>query len=247
MKDTKPIYFYCSAPDACIKYGMVGVVNPAKGADLAQQRNLAKKAAYMLQPGEAFPAEGTPTVSPSPSSSASVSPGSGGGKRLSAGAIAGIVIAGLFVLVIGALLFFYLGRTRTLRWEAERKDSTITQRTRATPATTSHFNSPITGAVYERMPPAYFNTAGADAGDVKMSASHIYQGGGVSRSESRRSTGGTFNLSPTGVYQRTHEGGGSDTYKMAAASPHPSQYESPLLGRWGQVHFGPQARGQRDG
>jgi hypothetical protein len=28
INDTGPIFFYCSAPGSCIKYGMVGVINP---------------------------------------------------------------------------------------------------------------------------------------------------------------------------------------------------------------------------
>ncbi|KAF2113463.1 hypothetical protein BDV96DRAFT_689015 [Lophiotrema nucula] len=242
VNDTKPIFFYCSAPDSCIKYGMVGVINPSKSSDLDHQQGLAKHAGYMLQPGEPFPAEGTPTVPPSslPSDPSAVPIPKSGGKHLSPGVIAGIVIAGVFVFVLGALLFFFIGRTRTLEDEAERKDSTIVHRTPMTPTASSHFSNPFTGggtgAMHERMPPAYFGGV-----ELKTPASQV-QSSRVSSSACHRSTGGTFDLSPMGVYQRTHEE--DDTYKMATSSDF-AQNESPVLGGWGQVSFGPQPFGVR--
>jgi len=34
VNDTEPIFFYCSAPGACIQDGMVGVINPVSKSPL---------------------------------------------------------------------------------------------------------------------------------------------------------------------------------------------------------------------
>lgn len=57
INDTEPIFFYCSAPDSCNVWGMVGVINPSKDQSLARQRQMAKEAKFVMQPGEPFPAE----------------------------------------------------------------------------------------------------------------------------------------------------------------------------------------------
>ncbi|KAL2352135.1 hypothetical protein BJ546DRAFT_1080133 [Cryomyces antarcticus] len=133
INDTNPVFFYCTAPGSCIGHGMVGVINPNASVSLAKQRALAMQAAYMLQPGESFPAEAsssiaslakattfstatTPTYTEEATTSAAVPKSANSQpspKGLSAGAIAGIASGGAAVLLLGAVLFFLLGRTKT--------------------------------------------------------------------------------------------------------------------------------------
>ncbi|KAF2396439.1 Cupredoxin [Trichodelitschia bisporula] len=59
IKDTNPIWFYCSQARHC-QDGMVGVINPpASGQTLQQYTDKAKQAANNVSPGQA----GTPSVS----------------------------------------------------------------------------------------------------------------------------------------------------------------------------------------
>jgi len=37
IRNTDPIFFYCSAPGSCIGYGMVGVINPNTTTSIDQQ------------------------------------------------------------------------------------------------------------------------------------------------------------------------------------------------------------------
>ncbi|OCK72987.1 hypothetical protein K432DRAFT_411133 [Lepidopterella palustris CBS 459.81] len=150
INDTNPIFFYCSAPGACISYGMVGVINPNASTSLEVQHQMALDSAYMLQPGEAFPAEAassslsskpsTPTPSssalsstpfltatPAPATSTTAAAVAAGAfhSGLSTGAIAGIAVGGASVLILAAALFFYIGRSRTLKDEVQRASATI--------------------------------------------------------------------------------------------------------------------------
>src|ERR1700733_7460203 len=59
VNDTKPIFYYCSAPGSCINYGMVGAINPNGTESVLEQTQLAKNSTFMLQPGEAWPSEET--------------------------------------------------------------------------------------------------------------------------------------------------------------------------------------------
>jgi hypothetical protein len=118
INDTNPIFFYCSAPGSCITYGMVGTINPNASTSISTQRQGARDSAYMLNPGEPFPAE-SPLPSNLPSSTSI--PSVGGHKSgLEAGAIAGIVVAALGVILLGALVFFFWGRSKTLKDEVDR-------------------------------------------------------------------------------------------------------------------------------
>ncbi|KAF2201544.1 hypothetical protein GQ43DRAFT_471686 [Delitschia confertaspora ATCC 74209] len=126
INDSDPIFFYCSAPDSCIKYGMVGVINPNASTFLATQHQMALDAAYMLQPGDPFPDEAdTPTNSTSSPGTASTDHGHG---RLKKGAIAGILVASVTCVILAALLLFFIGRTRILKGEVEHKDSATKHR-----------------------------------------------------------------------------------------------------------------------
>jgi hypothetical protein len=125
INDTNPIFFYCSAPGSCITYGMVGTINPNATTSISTQRQGARDSAYMLNPGEPFPAE-SPLPSNLPSSTSI--PVVAQKHDLSAGAIAGIVIAAISVILLAAALFFFWGRSKTLKDEVDRKESSIARR-----------------------------------------------------------------------------------------------------------------------
>jgi hypothetical protein len=112
---------------------MVGAINPNASTPLSTQQQLARNSAYMLNPGEPFPQE-SPLPSNMPSPSAAVAQN----DNLGPGAIAGIVVAALSVLLLASLLFFLWGRTKTLRHEVERNDSSVKRKPR--PSTSSTAN-----------------------------------------------------------------------------------------------------------
>jgi hypothetical protein len=93
---------------------MVGVINPANGTSIDEQRQAAISAPYQLLPGEAWPAEGgaigseVDVASPSPSTRAVESLN----QPLSRGAIAGIFTGAIILVVIGAALFYFIGRSK---------------------------------------------------------------------------------------------------------------------------------------
>jgi hypothetical protein len=127
VNDTEPIFFYCSAPGACLKDGMIGVINPTPTKDLQTQQEFAKNATLMFNPGIISPAEIVPassptassaitttTITPDPTASAtSVSKTtSSSSPILSPGAIAGIAIGGTAVLIVAVTLLYLCGRQR---------------------------------------------------------------------------------------------------------------------------------------
>ncbi|KAK4230572.1 hypothetical protein QBC38DRAFT_452208 [Podospora fimiseda] len=118
VNDTDPIFYYCAAPHSCTDYQMIGVINPNATHTFEAQLAAAKVAGYQLEPGQPFPSE-----SPKPRPSETGSPSSGGnnnndnngdnkpgGSSLSPGAIAGIAIGGVVVLVLAAALLYLCGR-----------------------------------------------------------------------------------------------------------------------------------------
>jgi len=126
INDTSPIFFYCSAPGSCIGYGMVGVINPNATTSLVTQRQLARSSTFMLQPGEPWPSEGpadpftttattgatavtTSTATPQPNYTESA----GEAKKsytLSTGAITGIAIGGVAMVLMAAALLYFCGQ-----------------------------------------------------------------------------------------------------------------------------------------
>ncbi|KAF8250676.1 hypothetical protein K440DRAFT_617460 [Wilcoxina mikolae CBS 423.85] len=134
VNDTNPIFFYCSAPDSCNVWGMVGVINPAQDSDLDKYRSGSKNASYVLQPGQDWPSEAesntaavhSPTIPPTssstgPTSAAEVtitaspthSPAAGNTQSLSTGGIAGVAIGAAAVVGLIGGLFFFLGRKKS--------------------------------------------------------------------------------------------------------------------------------------
>ncbi|KAK0774882.1 hypothetical protein LTR91_023071 [Friedmanniomyces endolithicus] len=158
VNTTSPVWWYCGAPGSCIGHAMVGVINPDSNTSLNTQIELSGQANYMLEPGQAVPQDAlqsmsslaatattatvtvsvtgsaatatpttsstvtpTPTVSATPSAPASPS-------SISPGAIAGIVVGGVVVLVAFAALLLKFCRTNTSKAERKRlRDSSAPQ------------------------------------------------------------------------------------------------------------------------
>ncbi|RMZ67089.1 extracellular serine-rich [Pyrenophora seminiperda CCB06] len=130
INSTEPIFFYCAAPDSCKGQHMVGVINPNSTQTLAAQVQAAAKADFQIAPGQPIPAEASsilsnPSTSTPTSTSAPHSGGSGGGSHtLSTGAIAGIAVGGAAFIILCAALFFFVGRSKTLKETIRRQDAT---------------------------------------------------------------------------------------------------------------------------
>ncbi|KAF1926569.1 uncharacterized protein M421DRAFT_422543 [Didymella exigua CBS 183.55] len=114
INDTQPIFFYCAAPNSCKGELMVGAINPNTTQTLASQIQAAKNADFQLAVGDPVPNEATSTILNGPTSTPTSS-STGGGTHLSGGAIAGIVVGAVAFLVICAALFFYVGRSKSLK------------------------------------------------------------------------------------------------------------------------------------
>jgi len=122
---------------------MVGAINPNSSTPISTQQTKAKDSAYMLNPGEPFPAE-SPLPSDLPSST-SVPIAVTAPQKHSAfgpGAIAGIVIAALSVIALAAGLFFFMGRSKSLKDEVNRKSTHVD----------GGLQSPAPGQVYSPTP-----------------------------------------------------------------------------------------------
>ncbi|KAM5353021.1 hypothetical protein ACJZ2D_017108 [Fusarium nematophilum] len=125
VNNTEPIFYYCGAPGSCVRYHMMGVVNPSKNETLEDWLNKADGVDYQLTPGEPFPKEQgfkTSTTSATPESTTSETPDptggssyqpdnrNGHGNGLGAGAIAGIAIGGVAVLILAIGAIYLCGR-----------------------------------------------------------------------------------------------------------------------------------------
>lgn len=241
VNDTDPIFFYCSQTSSCTTYGMVGAINPNTSTPLSTQASLAKNSSYSLNPGEPFPDEAPddpvtspPTAVPTPSTGKK-------GAGLSKAAIAGIVVSSVVVILLAASLFFFIGRSRTLESEMERKAATVARR--RTPPSPS-FYLPGAGAgtgasassspssmssplMSMQKPPAYTQTyayspppppppaAFGAPGYFEKEGWGGGAGGGIDRRPSNRSGGGVFDISPmTGGFVRRDEDGDEDGVQM---------------------------------
>ncbi|PQE04002.1 extracellular serine-rich protein [Rutstroemia sp. NJR-2017a BVV2] len=141
VNDTSPIFFYCSAPGACINEHMIGVVNPNATETLEGQIASLQNSSIQFSPGENFPVEALPsstssttasstTTSPTSSSttlpttvteSATPSPfivnattATSSGNP-SPGAIAGIVIGAAAVVLLASCFLYLCGRQLTIK------------------------------------------------------------------------------------------------------------------------------------
>ncbi|KAF2688823.1 hypothetical protein K458DRAFT_400942 [Lentithecium fluviatile CBS 122367] len=129
INSTEPIFYYCAAPGSCIDHQMVGVINPNSSQSLDAQSQAAKDSTFMVKPGDPIPKEGSATLSAtglsSTATSAPTSNTESHGVHLSGGAIAGIVVGAVAFLALCAALFFYVGRTKSLKEMMHRKDATV--------------------------------------------------------------------------------------------------------------------------
>ncbi|KAF2180196.1 hypothetical protein K469DRAFT_730212 [Zopfia rhizophila CBS 207.26] len=156
INDTKPIFYYCTAPGSCLDQIMIGAINPNEEQTLEKQAQAAREATLQLAPGQEIPPEATgalskpgstPTSAPnnSPSQGAGGNGGNGGHHGLSGGAIAGIVVGGVAFVAICAALFFFVGRTKSLKEVLDRRDATVSKTTPgAGPGTPGDFGNPGT-------------------------------------------------------------------------------------------------------
>ncbi|KAJ1327897.1 cell wall integrity and stress response component [Microdochium nivale] len=123
VNDTAPAFFYCSAPGSCINWAMIGVINPNSTHNLDIQKQYQELATFQLSPGEPFPDEHPPSITPTnPAIAPTLTPtsttpqassgaqSSGSGSGLSTGTIAGIAIGGAAVLLIAIALIYFCGR-----------------------------------------------------------------------------------------------------------------------------------------
>jgi hypothetical protein len=112
---------------------MVGAINPNSTQTLASQIQAARDADFQLAVGDTVPKEATSTIlnGPTTAPSTAAAPASGGGSKLSGGAIAGIVVGAVGFLVICAALFFYVGRSKSLKEVIKRQDANVRNSTPA--------------------------------------------------------------------------------------------------------------------
>ncbi|KAI1375794.1 hypothetical protein F4677DRAFT_445954 [Hypoxylon crocopeplum] len=139
VNNTDPVFFYCSAPDSCIKWRMVGVINPNETFTLDIQKEFVANSTFQLSPGEEFPDEASPT------------PGNESQRTsLSGGAIAGIAIGGAAAVAIVIALVYLCGRKGGI--EKGYRRSKITN---AGPPQMAHANYTYNGAKSPPMSPPY--------------------------------------------------------------------------------------------
>lgn len=111
---------------------MVGAINANSTQTLASQIQAAKNADFQLAVGDPVPNEATSTILNGPTAT-SVPAASSGGSHLSGGAIAGIVIGAVAFLVCCAALFFYVGRSKSLKEVIKRQDANANPARNSTP------------------------------------------------------------------------------------------------------------------
>ncbi|RSL38524.1 hypothetical protein CEP53_014801 [Fusarium sp. AF-6] len=139
VNDTDPIFFYCGASGSCVKWHMMGVVNPSKNETLDMWLEKAKDVDYQLRPGEPWPTEDLPSETASPKGSDREDDDDDDtSSNLSPGAIAGIAIGSAAVLLLAGALLYLCGRRGGFD-KAYRKSFRGTPNT---PVAETQFNSP---------------------------------------------------------------------------------------------------------
>lgn len=98
---------------------MVGAINPNSTQTLASQVQAAAQADFQIAPGQPIPAEASSTLSSYSGATGTPPPSNYNANHssstLSGGAIAGIVVGSVAFLVICAALFFFVGRSKSLK------------------------------------------------------------------------------------------------------------------------------------
>ncbi|KAH7393016.1 hypothetical protein BKA66DRAFT_318641 [Pyrenochaeta sp. MPI-SDFR-AT-0127] len=162
INSTEPIFFYCAAPNSCKGELMVGAINPNGTQTLDAQIRAARSADFQVAPGEAVPKEATSSLVNGPTASASSTsapPSGGGSSSLSGGAIAGIVVGGVAFLAICGALFYFVGRSKSLKEVIKRQDATVRTSTTPGPGGPEMGQHYSQQAAYPQQPP-YSQTPG---------------------------------------------------------------------------------------
>jgi hypothetical protein len=97
---------------------MVGAINPNNTQTLAAQIQSAKSASLQLAPGESMPREGggSSTLTNGPTSSAEPQKDpTPGPNKISTTVIVGIIVGVVAFLALCAALFFFIGRSKSLK------------------------------------------------------------------------------------------------------------------------------------
>jgi plastocyanin len=141
VNDTSPIFFYCGAPGSCVGHAMLGAINPIAETPVLTQMALAKEADYQRLPGQDLPQEAFLSLSSLAQSATTVTVTAGqtsmpvsttsaaaaststtaatapvpSHSGLTTGAIAGIAVGGVIILALAAGLFYFFGRSKTLK------------------------------------------------------------------------------------------------------------------------------------
>lgn len=125
VNDIEPIFYYCGAPNSCIGEGMIGVINPNSSQTLKDQKDARDIFPLDLVPGDEWPSENNPmhtvsglAVTETATSATSTSTAGHHGvdtnstptHSLTTGQIAGISIGGAAIIIILAVLIYFLGR-----------------------------------------------------------------------------------------------------------------------------------------
>lgn len=109
---------------------MVGVINPNDTQTLDAQIKAAETADFQVAPGEPIPAEASSTLvnAPTVTATATSTPAASNNSshKLSGGAIAGIVVGSVAFLIVCAALFFFIGRSKSLKEVLHRQDAAAT-------------------------------------------------------------------------------------------------------------------------
>lgn len=206
----------------------------------------------MLQPGEPIPAESAPTQisrgptpAPSPTAVTAADDTSSPNKppvmsekhtlSLSTGAIIGIAVGGFAVLALGAALFFYLGRSRTLEQEVNRNSVTVTRHTASSTFTGGDSMWAERGNASPQ--PSRFSELRSFSRQSTEPKIAGYRGSGVSTPVSplpgRLDEGGSRPMSPMSPMSLGSDGRGSSVYATLGPQPvcvnevQPQELESP--------------------